>query len=507
MGRGGLEVFPDASNKTEVEELVRSITLSAAPEIHNTCKTCFKKPSLFPLPGTTVQELPSGPSHISAPQLPQTPVCDEEWRRTSPAGQAQAGVCFERAGGPRGCCGASGAAGTGHKARRHGDGAWGLKEAQARAEEAEPDAEREARLERQWKELKVDRAELLDVYARLSKIKLTALVVTTAAAGFAMAPVPFDPVCFLLASVGTGLSSCAANSINQYFEVPFDSNMNRTKNRPLVRGQISPLHAVMFAAACGVPGVALLTLAVNPLTGFLGALNIVLYTCCYTPLKRLSIVNTWVGSVVGAIPPVMGWTAATGSLDPGALLLGAFLYSWQFPHFNALSWNLREDYSRGGYRMMSVTNPNLCRRVALRHSLALIGLSALGPALELTTWTFPLVSLPINLYISHLAFRFYRRADRASARGLFFCSLWHLPMLLLLMLTCKRPGKGGTTPPLQSVTPPPQSPALPLRSPAPPLRASAPPTAHWALFVAACSESPPAYYWGNDCGQKFPVPT
>ncbi|KAJ8390712.1 hypothetical protein AAFF_G00100920 [Aldrovandia affinis] len=315
-----------------------------------------------------------------------------------------------------------------------------------REEEVEPEATREARLERQWKELKVDMADLPGVYARLSKIKLTALVVTTAAAGFAMAPVPFDPICFLLATLGTGLSSCAANSINQYFEVPFDSNMNRTKNRPLVRGQISPLHAVSFAAACAVPGVALLTVAVNPLTGLLGALNLVLYTCCYTPLKRLSISNTWVGSVVGAIPPVMGWTAATGALDPGALLLGAFLYCWQFPHFNALSWNLREDYSRGGYRMMSVTHPAMCRRVALRHSLGLIGLSALGPVLELTTWTFPLVSLPINLYISYLAVRFYREADRSSARKLFFCSLWHLPMLLLLMLTCKRARRDPDSP-------------------------------------------------------------
>ncbi|CAI5658358.1 unnamed protein product [Oreochromis niloticus] len=316
--------------------------------------------------------------------------------------------------------------------------------------QVETEEERQARLDRQWKQLKVDRADLPDIYARLSKIKLTALVVTTAAAGFAMAPVPFDPVMFFVSSLGTGLASCAANSINQYFEVPFDSNMNRTKNRPLVRGQISPLHAVSFALACGVPGVALLTLAVNPLTGFLGALNIFLYTCCYTPLKRLSITNTWVGAVVGAIPPVMGWTAATGCLEPGALLLGGFLYSWQFPHFNALSWNLREDYSRGGYRMMSVTHPAMCKRVALRHSLGLIGLSTLAPVLDVTTWTFPIISLPINLYISYLAFRFYHKGDRSSARKLFFCSLWHLPMLLLLALTCKkysRNQEGAALPP------------------------------------------------------------
>lgn len=124
-------------------------------------------------------------------------------------------------------------------------------------------------------------------------------------------------------------------------------------------------------------------------------------------------------------------------LPPGALVLGSFLYSWQFPHFNALSWNLREDYSRGGYRMMSVTHPGMCRRVALRHSLGLIPLSALAPALDVTTWTFPIVSLPINLYISYLAARFYYKGDRDSARKLFFCSLWHLPMLLLLALTCK----------------------------------------------------------------------
>ncbi|KFP05439.1 hypothetical protein N300_12826, partial [Calypte anna] len=297
----------------------------------------------------------------------------------------------------------------------------------------------EPKEDRQWKEMKLRMDDLPGILARLSKIKLTALVVSTASAGFAMAPVPFDLTCFLLASLGTGLASCAANAINQFFEVPFDSNMNRTKNRPLVRGQISPLLAVCFAASCGVPGIALLVLGVNPLTGALGAFNIFLYTCCYTPMKRLSIANTWVGAVVGAIPPVMGWTAATGSLDAGALLLGGILYSWQFPHFNALSWGLREDYSRGGYRMMSVTHPGLCRRVALRHCLALLGLSALAPLLEVTTWTFPVVSLPINLYISYLAFRFYREADRSSSRKLFFCSLWHLPLLLLVMFTCKKP--------------------------------------------------------------------
>ncbi|XP_051851559.1 protoheme IX farnesyltransferase, mitochondrial [Antechinus flavipes] len=296
----------------------------------------------------------------------------------------------------------------------------------------------ESKDEKQWKEMKLQLDDLPGILARLSKIKLTALVVSTASAGFVLAPVPFDLYCFLLTSLGTGLASCAANAINQFFEVPFDSNMTRTKNRPLVRGQISPLLAVSFATCCAVPGIALLTWGVNPLTGILGAFNIFLYTCCYTPMKRISIANTWVGAFVGAIPPIMGWTAATGSLDAGALLLGGILYSWQFPHFNALSWGLREDYSRGGYCMMSVTHPAMCKRVALRHCLALIGLSVIAPILKVTTWTFPIISLPINLYISYLGFRFYKNSDRVSSRKLFFCSLWHLPLLLLLMLTCKQ---------------------------------------------------------------------
>ncbi|KAK2084987.1 Protoheme IX farnesyltransferase, mitochondrial [Saguinus oedipus] len=272
--------------------------------------------------------------------------------------------------------------------------------------------------------------------------------ISTTSAGFALAPGPFDLPSFLITSIGTGLASCAANSINQFFEVPFDSNMNRTKNRPLVCGQISPLLAVSFATCCAVPGAVILTCGVNPLTGALGLLNIFLYTCCYTPLKRISIANTRVRTVVGAIPPVIGWTAATGSLDAGAFLLGGILYSWLFPHFNALSWGLREDYSRGGYCMMSVTHPGLCRRAALRHCLALLALSVAAPVLDITTRTFPVIALPINAYISYLGFRFYVDADRRSWRRLFFCSLWHLPLLLLLMLTCKQERGAGTRGPL-----------------------------------------------------------
>jgi protoheme IX farnesyltransferase len=194
-------------------------------------------------------------------------------------------------------------------------------------------------------------------------------------AGYAMAPAPFDLSTFLMCSAGTGLLSCAANSINQYFETPFDSQMSRTKNRVLVKGFLTPLHAVGFAAAAATSGLLILTCGVNELTAALGFTNLVLYTCIYTPMKRYSILNTWVGSIVGAIPPLMGWAGCAGTLDTGAWILAGLLYAWQFPHFNALSWNLRPDYSRAGYRMMAVTNPGWSLLLISQTSLLIHGIS------------------------------------------------------------------------------------------------------------------------------------
>jgi hypothetical protein len=202
----------------------------------------------------------------------------------------------------------------------------------------------------QWTDTQLDLRRLPAYYLMLSKSRLTLLVTITAAAGYGLAPGPFDPATFAIATMGTGLVSCAANSVNQFLEIPFDSQMNRTKNRVLVRGLLTPRHAMSFAAVSAASGIGLLYTFVNPLTAALGAFNLILYTSVYTPMKRVSIANTWVGSVVGAIPPMMGWTACTGTLDPGCLILAGILYTWQFPHFNSLSWNLRPDYSKAGYR-------------------------------------------------------------------------------------------------------------------------------------------------------------
>uniref|UniRef100_A0A0C9RVK7 Protoheme IX farnesyltransferase, mitochondrial n=1 Tax=Fopius arisanus TaxID=64838 RepID=A0A0C9RVK7_9HYME len=254
-----------------------------------------------------------------------------------------------------------------------------------------------------WNKLALESSKIHKHCLALSKIRLTSLVVITTMGGYALAPGAFDPQTFITCALGTGLVSATANSINQFFEVPFDAQMSRTKNRVLVRGHVTPAHAVAFAAISGITGLSILYFTVNGLTAALGAANLVLYTMIYTPMKRVSILNTWVGSIVGAIPPLMGWAGCAGDLlAPGAWVMSGMLYAWQFPHFNALSWNLRPDYSRAGYRMMAVTNPGLCRRTALRYTGVLMGLSYLSPMLDVTNWWFAAASTPLNAYFLYL---------------------------------------------------------------------------------------------------------
>eukprot|EP00127_Corallochytrium_limacisporum_P004088 Clim_evm33s157 gene=Clim_evmTU33s157 len=277
-------------------------------------------------------------------------------------------------------------------------------------------------------------SELPQIYSNLSKIKLSTLVVLTTMAGYAVAPGPLSLSMLMHTTAGTALCVASANSLNQFIEYPYDSQMSRTRTRPLVTGKISPLHALTFGAVTGVTGVATLAELVNPTVALLGAGNIALYAFAYTSMKRTSIANTWVGALVGGIPPMMGWAAATGSLDPAAWVLGGLLYAWQFPHFNALSWNLRQDYAQAGYRMMSITDPDLCRRTALRYSLACFPLSLALPALGVCNPWFAVTSSLVNAYMSIEAVRFYRNADSGSARKLFFASIVHLPVLMALVV-------------------------------------------------------------------------
>ncbi|KAI0346331.1 protoheme IX farnesyltransferase [Trametopsis cervina] len=308
---------------------------------------------------------------------------------------------------------------------------------------------------------------LMKVYAQLSKSRLTTLVVLTAMGGVALSPLPTTIPVLLATAVGTALCSASANTLNQLQEVPFDAQMARTRMRPLVRRAIRPVHAASFAIATGVSGPLLLWTIVNPTTACLGLLNIALYAGPYTWLKRRTIWNTWVGAVVGAIPPLMGWTACSGhllpsishtvaffppsflaasSVDPSLvdnplapLALCMVLFSWQFPHFNALSHIVRESYAQAGYQMLGVVSPLQNRLVALRHALLFVPIcSILVPLSGLTTWAFALTSLVPNAIMVRAAWRFWKSGSGKHARTLFQHSLWFLPAILGLMMCHKQ---------------------------------------------------------------------
>ncbi|TDZ28288.1 Protoheme IX farnesyltransferase [Colletotrichum spinosum] len=302
----------------------------------------------------------------------------------------------------------------------------------------------------------------------LSKPRLSALVVLSAMASYALYPVPgflssaiiespsLSPLTLLFLTTGTALCSASANSLNMLYEPATDAKMTRTRNRPLVRGLLTKRAAVLFAVATAATGVGALYIGVNPTVAFLGGANIVIYAGMYTPMKAVSAVNTWLGAVVGGIPPLMGWAAAAGESASGdgswrelllasdgssigGWLMAGLLFAWQFPHFMALSWPIREEYKAAGLRMLAWTNPARNARVALRYSIVFVPLCVALCAAGVTEWSFAVTSLPVNTWLSWQAVRFWKyEGHKGSARGLFWASVWHLPVVMVLALLQKK---------------------------------------------------------------------
>ena len=244
---------------------------------------------------------------------------------------------------------------------------------------------------------------------------------------------PLDWTTMAAACVGTGLCAGSASTFNQVLEKDRDATMKRTKTRPLPLGKVSQSEAVAFGVSTGVLGTGLLFSATNPLVAALGAANIFLYAGPYTLSKPVSEINTWIGSVVGAIPPVMGWLAAGGALlAPEPAVLGSILFLWQFPHFFALSWMHREDYARGGFQMVAVNDPTGSRsaNLIMKYSLYLSAVPLVASATGLTSVMFAVSGSAANAYLLHLANRFRQDKSNANARRIFLCSLWYLPLLL-----------------------------------------------------------------------------
>lgn len=217
--------------------------------------------------------------------------------------------------------------------------------------------------------------------------------------------------------------------------------MKRTGNRPLVKGVVGESAAVTLGCVTGATGGLMLGLGTDPMTTVLGLGNIGLYAGLYTYLKPRSEWNTWVGAVVGAIPPVMGWTAAGGSpLDAEAILLGSTLFLWQFPHFFALNWMYRTDYKRGGFAMVAVNDPSGDRTASLikRYGVYLASLPFLSTAMEVTSPMFAVEGIILNAYALHVANNFDKERSNANARKVFLTSLWYLPCVMMLFLLHSR---------------------------------------------------------------------
>ncbi|KAK4102393.1 mitochondria protoheme IX farnesyltransferase [Parathielavia hyrcaniae] len=309
----------------------------------------------------------------------------------------------------------------------------------------------------------------LSALLSLSKPRLTVLVVLSAMVPYALYPVPaflssgaaehipsLSPLTLLFLTTGTTLCSAAANALNMLYEPDTDAKMTRTRARPLVRRLLTTRAAVLFALGCAAAGTAALYLGVNPTVAFLGAANIALYAGAYTPLKRVSAVNTWVGAVVGGIPPLMGWAAAAGESATGdgtwrellfasdgsslgGWLFAGLLFAWQFPHFMPLSWGIRDEYRAAGLRMLCWVNPARNARVALRYSLVFVPLCVGLCAAGVTEWSFSVTSLPVNLWLVREAVKFWRyEGHKGSARSLFWASVWHLPVTMVLALAQKK---------------------------------------------------------------------
>lgn len=280
------------------------------------------------------------------------------------------------------------------------------------------------------------------VWSELFKARLTALVVLTTTLGFYFgARDGVGGLLFWETLVATALLASGAAALNQYLERGPDALMERTRNRPLPSGAVTPATALQVGVGLSVLGMLWLTFRVNPLTGLLGTLTLGSYLFVYTPLKRVTTLNTLVGAVPGALPPLMGWTAATGELGAGGWALFTILFFWQLPHFMAIAWMYRDDYARGGFRMLPVVDPEGRRTgmSAVRHTVALMAFSLAPVALGLAGRWYAGVALALGLAFLACAVVFAARLTREAARRLFLASILYLPILLSVLVADRTP--------------------------------------------------------------------
>lgn len=275
----------------------------------------------------------------------------------------------------------------------------------------------------------------LQDYALLTKMRLASMVIFSAVIGFLVTGVAssFAQIFWLI--FGGLLVTGAANAINQILEREFDKLMSRTNNRPLPAGRMSVIEAAMISGLMGLGGIVILTLAFNPLSGVIAALALLSYAFVYTPMKRMTPFAVFVGAIPGALPPLIGYAAATGTLDEFAVLIFALQFIWQFPHFWSIAWVSHDDYSKAGFQLLPSAEgkSEFTSLQSLIYTLVLVPLLMCMFILGYITTIGLAVSLLVTAYFLLKAVNFYRKSDDQSARQVMFASFAYLPLVLITL--------------------------------------------------------------------------
>jgi heme o synthase len=280
---------------------------------------------------------------------------------------------------------------------------------------------------------------LVSDLVELVKARLTLLVLLTTAVGFYLgADNPIRYVALFHTVFGTAAAAAGAAALNQWWERRLDALMERTQSRPVPAGRMRAIDALVLGSALSIFGVVYLAMVCNALSAALAAITIIVYIFAYTPLKLVSTFNTALGAVPGALPPVIGWAAARGTLNAGAWSLFVILFLWQLPHFFAIAWMYRDDYARAGFQMIASEDRTGERSASqsVFFCMLLFIVAGLPAFLGMVTIFYLAAELLLSGIFMAVAMRFLRTRSTADARRLFITSILYLPLLLgALVLT------------------------------------------------------------------------
>lgn len=275
------------------------------------------------------------------------------------------------------------------------------------------------------------------VFSDLIKARLTTLVLLTTSVGFYIGEIgSTNFILFFNTLAATGLVAAGASALNQLLEREYDAKMRRTQDRPLPSGRLQPTTVAIFGGVSSVVGLVYLALAVNLLTSVLGAVTLVSYLFIYTPLKRVTWLNTAIGAIPGALPPLMGWTAARNELGGEGWALFAILAFWQMPHFFAIAWLYRDEYAKAGFVMLPNVDSEGRRtgQQTVSHTFALLIASLCPFVFKMAGSVYLFGAIILGAGFLFCAFQFSRHLTLARARQLFLASIIYLPLLLALMV-------------------------------------------------------------------------